>query len=111
MPGFLFHFGGNAICPHAGQVQAITTNSRVFVSGQPVVISSDIHPIAGCVNPPPIASTGPCILVQWLVGATRVMINGQPVILQDSTGLCLNPAQVPQGPPTIIQTQTRVRGV
>ena len=30
MPGFLFHLGGTAICPHAGQVMDVPTNTRVL---------------------------------------------------------------------------------
>jgi hypothetical protein len=37
-----------------------------------------------------------------------VLINGQPAIIQTSTGLCLSPEQIPNGPPTIIATQPRV---
>jgi hypothetical protein len=44
------------------------------------------------------------------VPATRVFVNGQPVILQTSTGLCQSAEQIPQGPPTIVATQPRVIG-
>ena len=32
----------------------------------------------------PPAGNGPCVTAQWLVGATRVLAGGQPVLLQDS---------------------------
>jgi hypothetical protein len=95
------------MCSHAGQVQTIPTNTRVLVSGQPVAVMSDQFVVAGC----PFNISGsphPCVKVQWLVPATRVMINGQPAILQTSTGLGLAPDQAPQGPPTVVQTQVRV---
>jgi hypothetical protein len=109
MPGFLTHVGFTAICPHGGQVSVISTNSRVLVSGQPVATLGDTYMIAGCaftVGTKP----QPCIKVQWLVPASRVKVGGQPVILQDSTGLCQSAEQIPQGPPNIVVTQTRVRG-
>lgn len=110
MPGFLFHVGASAICPHGGQVQVISTNTRVLVNGTPVATMGDQYMVAGCVftvGPKP----QPCIKVQWLVPATRVLINGQPAILQLSTGLCQSAEQIPAGPPTVIATQTRVMGM
>lgn len=109
MPGPLFHVGATAICPHAGQVTTISTNARVLVSGMPVATMGDTFLVAGCaftVGPKP----QPCIKVQWLVPAVRVLVNGQPAILQTSTGLCQSAEQIPQGPPTVLVTQPRVIG-
>jgi hypothetical protein len=52
----------------------------------------------------------PCIRVQWLVPAARVMVNHQPVILQSSSGLCLSAESIPAGPPSVLVTQLRVQG-
>jgi uncharacterized Zn-binding protein involved in type VI secretion len=109
MPGLLCHVGATAICAHGGQVSVISTNTRVLVSGQPVATLGDTYPIVGC----PFTVSGnphPCVKVQWLVPAARVTVNGQPVILQTSSGMGLSAEQVPQGPPTIVATQTRVVG-
>ena len=111
MPGPLYHVGASAICPHGGQVSVVSTNTRVLVSGMPVAILADTYPIAGCVFTLPNGKPQPCVLARWLVPATRVFVNGQPVILQTSTGLCLSAEQIPQGPPTIIATQPRVVGM
>ncbi len=111
MPGFLFHVGASAICPHAGQVSTISTNTRVLVSGQPVATLADTYPVAGCPFTVPGPKPQPCVKVQWLVPAARVLVNGQPAILQTSTGICQSAEQIPQGPPTVIATQTRVGGV
>lgn len=109
MPGFILHVGASLTCPHGGQVSEISSNTRVSVEGQLVVTQADQYPIAGCAlssaSPP-----NPCVLVKWIVPATRVTINGQPVILQSSTGLCVNATQAPQGSPMIVATQTRVSG-
>jgi hypothetical protein len=111
MPGFLYHVGASAICPHSsGQITVISTNSRVLVSGQPVATMGDTFLIAGCpfaVGP----KLQPCIKVQWLMPATRVFVNGQAVILKTSTGICQSAEQIPQGPPTVVVTQTRVSGI
>lgn len=110
MPGPLYHVGATAICPHGGQVQVIPTNARVLVSGQPVATMGDQYLVAGCAFTVPPGKPQPCIKVQWLVPATRVLVNGQPAILQTSTGLCLSAEQIPQGPPTVVVTQPRVIG-
>jgi hypothetical protein len=79
----------------------------------PVATVLDTFPIAGCIfqipATPPIPH--PCVQAVWLVPATRVFVNGQPVILQLSTGLCLAVDMLPQGPATIITTQPRVIGM
>jgi len=109
MPGFLLHVGAGAICPHGAPVQVISTNSRVLVSGQPVATLNDMYLIAGCAFN--VASKPqPCIKIQWITPASRVMINGSPVILQNSIGICQSPEQAPQGPPIVVSIQTRVKG-
>lgn len=111
MPGALFHVGATAICPHGGQVTTIPTNTRVMVSGQPVAVVADTFPVAGCAFTVPGPKPQPCVLVKWLVPATRVFVNGQPVILQTSTGIAQSAEQIPQGPPTVVATQPRVTGI
>ena len=99
------------MCPHGGSMTTIPSNTRVMVSGQPVATMVDTSTIAGCPFQIPIG-TGtkpqPCVTVQWLVPATRVTVNGQPALLQTSTGLCKSAEQIPQGPPTITVNQARV---
>ena len=110
MPGPLFHVGATAICPHAGQVTTISTNTRVLANGMPVATMGDTFLVAGCAFTIPPGKPQPCVKVQWLVPAVRVLVNGQPVILQTSVGLCQSAEQIPQGPPTIVATQPRVIG-
>src|SRR5687767_579341 len=98
MPGPLFHVGASAICPHGGQVSTISTNTRVLVSGQPVATLGDNYTVAGCVFTVPTGKPQPCVKVQWLVPAVRILVNGQPPILQISSGLCLSAEQIPGGP-------------
>lgn len=107
MPGFLFHSQAVAMCPHGGQITVIPSNARVLVMGMPAATVSDIGVVAGCVfavGPKP----QPCVTARWFVPATRVLINGQPALIQPSTGLCQSAEQIPNGPPIIASTQTRV---
>ncbi|MGH7462696.1 MAG: hypothetical protein ACREMA_16935, partial [Longimicrobiales bacterium] len=78
-----------------------------LVSGLPVATMADQYLIAGCAFN--IAGgPSPCLRVQWLVPAVRVLVNGVPPILNTSASLCLSPAQVPQGPAVVVTTQPRV---
>jgi hypothetical protein len=110
MPGFLVQVGATAMCPHAGQVSIVSSNTRVLLGGQPAATLADQFLIAGCPFTIPPAKPQPCVKVQWLAPATRVLIGGQPAILQTSSGLCLSAEQIPQGPPNVIVTQVRVQG-
>ncbi|MCC6729963.1 MAG: hypothetical protein IT208_11560 [Chthonomonadales bacterium] len=110
MPGFLMHVGAQAICPHGGQVSVVSSNLRVKAMGQPVATAADTFLIAGCAFTVPPPKPQPCVRVTWLAPALRVRVSGQPAILQTSTGICQSAEQIPQGPPTVTTTQTRVRG-
>jgi hypothetical protein len=110
MPGLLLHVGASAICPHGGQVTIIPSSPRVLVSNQPVATFADTTLVAGCAFTLPNGKPQPCIKVQWLVPALRVMVNQQPALLQTSTALCQSAEQIPAGPPTVIAGQIRVKG-
>jgi hypothetical protein len=106
MPGFLLHVGATVLCAHGGQAQPTVPNPRVTVSGQPIVTQAAPYAVAGCPFVPP-AGNGPCVTAQWVVGATRVLSNGQPVLVQSSQAVC-----APTGTPLmIVLTQTRVSGI
>lgn len=105
MPGQLLHVGATVICSHAGQAQPTTPNPRVTLGGQQLVVLTTPYTIAGCPLPP--QAGGPCVSAQWIVGATRVLAGGTPVLLQDSQSVC-----VPTGTPlTPTVVQVRVKGV
>ena len=107
------HVGASILCPHGGQVTIISTNTRVRVGGQAVAVMNDTFVVAGCPFQVPIGvgvKPQPCVTVRWLTPAARVRVNGQPVILQTSSGLCQSVEQIPQGPPVVAYAQPRVRG-
>jgi hypothetical protein len=111
MPGPLYHVGATGICPHGGQITTISSNARVLVSGMPVATFMDTSLVAGCAFTVPPGKPQPCVRVQWLTPAARVLVMGQPALLQTSAGLCLSPEQIPQGPPSIVVNQARVIGM
>ncbi len=105
MPGPLLHLGAAVLCSHGGQAMPSAPNPRVLVSGQPVATMAAPYLVAGCAFAPP-GGNGPCVSAQWVVAATRVLIAGQPAVLQDSQAIC-----TPTGTPLVaLAAQTRVIG-
>ncbi|TME11265.1 MAG: hypothetical protein E6I80_06175 [Chloroflexi bacterium] len=104
MPGFLLHVGATVTCMHAGQAQPLVPNPRVLVGGQPIVTQTSPYVVAGCAQV--AAMLPPCVMAQWITGATRVFAGGIPVLLQDSQAIC-----TPTGTGLLILvTQVQVRG-
>jgi hypothetical protein len=102
MAGFAVQLGATVICAHAGQAMPTTPNPRVLLGGQPVVTLTSPWVVAGC------GLTGttmpPCVTAQFVVGATRVLAGGAPVVVQSGTSIC-----VPTGTPLqVLVTQLRV---
>jgi hypothetical protein len=110
MPGPLAHVGNTTLCTHGVPATVVPTNFRVLVSGQPVTTLADTYLIAGCPFTVPVATPMPCVRIQWLTPAVRVMVNGSPALLQTSTGLCISAQQSPNGPPSVVVNQPRVIG-
>lgn len=107
MPGFLVHVGAQVLCSHAGQAQPTAPNPRVLVSGMPTVLITAPYAVAGCTLPPPTVANGPCVTAQWVAGTTKVLSNGQPLVIQSSQAIC-----APTGTPLlIVGTQTRVSAI
>ena len=96
-------------CQHGGMAQLITTNTEAKVDGSPVLLQTDMHPIVGCPFTP--VAYSPCVVIRWVTAATRTSIRSVPVLLQTSVGLCLNAAQVPQGPAIVVQVQQKAKGI
>jgi hypothetical protein len=104
-------------CTHAALVTTAPTQPRVLVSGQPVATSSNQLMVAGCpftlptVPPKP----QPCVRVQWAMVSTRILVCGQPALLQvtpgSGAGICQSIEQIPQGPPIVTVMQSRVIGM
>lgn len=104
MPGFIVHLGATVLCSHGGQATPTAPFPRVMVSGQPVMTLAAPCVVTGCSMPPPTAGNGPCITGQWLVGSTRVLAGGVPLVVQSSASVC-----APTGTPLmVVATQTRV---
>ncbi|MBN1875891.1 MAG: hypothetical protein JXA33_16835 [Anaerolineae bacterium] len=110
MPGFLFHNGGVAQCPHAAPLTFTPSNTRVLVNMMSVATAADVFTISGCPFQIPIG-TGtkpqPCV-VATLAPAAKVLVNNSPAILNVGSSVCRSAEQIPQGPAAITSTQTKV---
>ncbi|MCY1511435.1 hypothetical protein D9M68_458550 [compost metagenome] len=98
------------MCPHGGSAQLVTSNTLALVDGVPMLLQTDLHPIAGCAFAPG-GVPSPCLTIRWVTAATQTSINQVPVLLQTSVGLCLNAAQAPQGTALVVQTQQKAKGI
>ena len=76
---------------------------RVLVAGQPAATIAAPYGVVGCPFVPP-GGNGPCVTGQWIVGATRVLIMGQPAAIMAIGSIC-----APTGTPLIpVAVQPRV---
>ena len=91
------------MCAHGGQAMPTVPSARVMVSGMPIATIAAPYTIAGCAFVPP-AGNGPCVTAQWMMGATQVLSEGQPVAIMTGVATC-----VPTGTPLMpVTAQMRV---
>ena len=111
MPGFVLHTSAVMQCTHGIPAQIPPVQPRVLVSGQPVATMGSQILVAGC---PFTVGTKPqpCVTIRWLMPAARVLVVGQPPLLQPAPGpgpgVCQSPDQIPNGPPIVGYVQPRV---
>ena len=98
-------------CPHGGQATVATTNFKVKVGGNFALLATDVMTIAGCAFTLPGPKPSPCVTIQWSAPAQTVTVNGTPVLLQTSVGLCQSAEGAPQGPAIVSGVQTKVMGL
>ena len=108
MPTPIYHLGATATCSHGGQVTPTPSQARVSVASQPVIRLADTGITAGCAFTLPGPKPSPCVTTKWLMGATRVKVEGKAVILQSNMGDAYSSENAPQAKVSIINTQPRV---
>ncbi len=94
----------SVICPHGATVVLTTSNIKARIQGQPALLVTDVHVVAGCpftIGP----KYSPCVLVRWAVGAVQTKVDGISVLLQTSVGTCYSPEQAPQGVAVVVAVQ------
>ena len=111
MSGFTLTTAASMMCPHGGMATGIPASPRMTVDGAPALVATDIFMIAGCPFTLPGPTPSPCLTVRWIVPDTRSRISGSFTLSLGSVGLCLSPAQSPQGTVIVQSTQTRTQTV
>jgi hypothetical protein len=97
------------MCPHGGQVQAVTSNTRAKAGGDFMLRASDTFTIVGCpfvVGIPP----HPCVRVQWVQPSERTQVMSDFALTEESVGLCVAADMAVQGTVQVLFTQPRVSG-
>jgi hypothetical protein len=103
MGSAIVHTGAVVICSHGGQAMPVVTSARVLAGGMPVVAVGEPYVVAGCGYVPPVGN-GPCVIGEWVTGATRVRVEGRAVAVADGASVCL-PTKTPM---VVTGVQTRV---
>jgi hypothetical protein len=109
MAGYVLDAGVTITCPHGARAVATPRATRVNLDKKPPLLADDVMTIAGCPFVVGVVPS-PCMRVQWIMPATRMMIESSAPLLSSSVGLCLNAAGAPQGTAIVSGYQTRVQG-
>jgi hypothetical protein len=104
----VLHQGAVVQCPHGVPAQPAPSQVRVTTSAQPLLTQVDLFTVAGCPFQLPGPTPSPCVQVRWLTASLRVRAGGVPVLLQNSSSLCLAATQAPQGPAIVSAVSPRV---
>ena len=97
------------MCPHGGQVQAVSSNARAKAARDFLLRPSDTFTIIGC--PFNIAGAPhPCVQAQWVMPDLQSKAAGDFTLNEASVGLCLAADMAPQGTVLIQWAQAKVSG-
>ena len=91
-------------CPHGGMVAHSPMSYGELINGELPLLLNDIYTVVGC----PFSVAGQwsaCQRVKWITGSTKRLINGVPVLLNTSTGICESVTGAPQGIAMILSHQ------
>ncbi len=110
MPAPILDMGCTIMCPHGATATVTPSNTKVKVGGNYAILFSDTMVISGCPFQLPGPTPSPCIRIQWSNQAIKTKINGTPVLLMTSIGICMAATGSPQGPAIVQGVQTKVMG-
>ena len=95
-------------CAHSGQVTFVSSATKVMFDNGPPLLLGDKGVIAACAFTIPSAKPQPCVTALVVVAATKVLVEGQAVILKGSADICQSAEQIPQGTVSYSQVQLKV---
>jgi len=97
-------------CPHGGTVTVVPGNMVAKADGSSMILVTDTMIIAGC-SFTITSKPSPCMSIKWKNESRKVKVNGTPVLLETSIGLCNSAENAPQGTAVITGVQTKVKGL
>lgn len=102
MPGMLIQQGAVVMCAHGAPAMPTVPNPSVLLMGMPSCTLTAPWVVTGCAAA--AALMPPCVTATWVMGTTRVLSFGQPLLVQSGVSIC-----APSGLPLLpIVTQLRV---
>ena len=104
MPGPVLTQSATLLCLHGGQAQPTVPLPRVRLYGAAAIGQSTTCTVAGCPFTLPGPAPSPCVSASWVLPALRVRSGGVPLVLQDSTAVC-----VPNGTGLLVASAGQVR--
>jgi hypothetical protein len=110
MPGAIVTKAAAVMCSHGGSAKPTPAceSTRVKIDGQAVIVQPGPWTISGCSSQPPPNGPGLDATGTFSTGATRVKVEGKPVLLADAQSTA-----VTTGTPLTISSagQTKVKGI
>ena len=97
-----------AHCPHGMPVQFISSAVKVQFDASPPLVTPDRGMVTGCPFTVPSSKPQPCVFALVLQAATKVLVEGRPVILQSPGDICQSADQIPNGPVAYARVQSKV---
>lgn len=110
MPGLPITVLTSLSCLHQAPAQIPKTQTKVMVSGELLATLPAQIAVIGCTFNP--GAPQPCLNIRWTMMSTKVLVQGQALLLMTppgvglAPGVCLGPA--PQGTPTVKKNQVKV---
>lgn len=96
-------------CPHGATISA-SASGRVKADGGTVLTVADSFSVSGCsfqIPAPSGSIPSPCTIVVWIVPDIQVRSSSTPSLSEGSVGLCFAATGLPQGPVSVVSTQSK----
>lgn len=95
-------------CLHGGTVSFVSAATKALFDNGPPLLFSDKGMVAGCAFTIPTGKPQPCVTALVVQTASKVLVEGRPVILKGTADICQSAEQIPQGTVSYTQVQLKV---
>jgi uncharacterized Zn-binding protein involved in type VI secretion len=98
----------SANCPHGSKASFLATSTKVMIEMGPVFITGDQCMIVPCAFTVPTSKPQPCVKGVVVTPASKVLVEGKPVIVQGPADMAQSAEQIPAGPLVYGSVQMKV---